>query len=147
MISERLAHFLAGAIVVHAEAVELLCGGRTARTQLHSAVAHDVEHGGLFCDLNRIVEVEGQQPHAVSDPDILGALTDRAVEDLGRGAVRVFLEEVMLDFPDVVDADAIGEFNLGEGLPVDIVFAERVPRARRLHLVQHAKLHGGFLQQ
>ena len=75
------------------------------------------------------------------DADILGALTDRAIEDLGRGAMRIFFEEVMLDFPNVIDADAIGEFDLRERLPVGVVFAERVPWPWRLHLIEQAELH------
>jgi len=46
------------------------------------------------------------------DADVTGALGYRAVENLGRGAVRIFFQEVMLDFPYVVDADAVGQFNL-----------------------------------
>jgi hypothetical protein len=128
-------------VVIDVEAVKLLRGGRTARAELHPAVAHDIEHGGLLRHLNGIVEVEGQKPDAVGDPDIPGPLTDRAVEDFGRGAVRVFFEEVMLDFPNVIHPDVIGQFDLREGFPVGVVFAERVPRPRRLHLVQQAELH------
>ncbi len=58
----------------------------------------------------------------MGDSDVPGALADRAVEDLGRGAVRVFFEEMMLDLPDVVDSDAVGEFDLRERFPVRVVF-------------------------
>ena len=59
-----------------------------------------------------LLKLKGKQPHAVRDADILGALTDRAIKDLGRGTMRVFLEEVMLDLPHVIDPEPIGEFDL-----------------------------------
>ena len=56
------------------------------------------------------------------DTDILGALADGAVEHFRRRAVGVLFEEVMFDFPDIVDADVVGEFDLRQCLPVGVVF-------------------------
>src|SRR5712692_2092580 len=119
---ERLAYFVASAVVIDAEAVQLLRGGRAAGAELHAAIAHDVEDGGLLRHLYRIVELEREEPYAVGDSDVPGALADRAIEDLGRGAVRVLFEEMMLDLPDVVDSDAVGEFDLCQRFPVGVVF-------------------------
>jgi hypothetical protein len=58
----------------------------------------------------------------MGDSDVPGALADGSIEDLGRGAVRVFFEEMMLDLPDVVDSDAVSEFDLCERFPVRGVF-------------------------
>src|SRR5277367_2025839 len=138
---EGLAHFGAGAVVIDAETVKFLRGGRASGAEFHAAVAHDVEDGGLLCYLDWVVELEGQQADAVGDADVFGALADGTVKDFGRGAVGVFLEEVMLDFPDIVHADAVGEFNLRERLPVNVVLALLVPWARGFHLVKQAELH------
>jgi hypothetical protein len=51
---------------------------------------------------------------AVAEADVLGALRRGGEEDLRRGRVAVFLEEVMLDFPDIVDAEGVGELDLLE---------------------------------
>ena len=61
----------------------------------------------------------------MGDADVLGALADGAVKDFGRRAVGVLLEKMMLDLPDVIDADAVGELDLGERLPIDVVFTAR----------------------
>jgi hypothetical protein len=48
----------------------------------------------------------------VAEPDRAGALARGGEEDLGGRGVRVFLKEVMLDGPDAVDPDPVGEFYL-----------------------------------
>ena len=53
---------------------------------------------------------------------------------------------MVFDLPDVVHADAVGEFNLGERFPIDVVLAPLVPRARRFHFIKQAELHS-FLHQ
>ena len=45
---------------------------------------------------------------------LLRALAARGEEHLGRGGVRVLLEEVVLDLPRVVDAELVGELDLVE---------------------------------
>ena len=45
-----------------------------------------------------------------------GALRARGQEHLRRARVRVLLEEVVLDLPDVVDAQPVGELDLLERL-------------------------------
>ena len=48
----------------------------------------------------------------------------------------------MLDFPGVVDAEPVGEFNLIERLLKQPVLIALVPRARQLVLVENAEFHG-----
>ena len=50
----------------------------------------------------------------VAEPDALGALARRGEEHLGGRGVRVLLEEVVLDLPDVVEAEPVGELDLLE---------------------------------
>src|SRR5208282_5590411 len=78
------------------------------------------------------------------DADVAGALSYRAVKNFGCGAVRVFLEKMMLDFPHVVEADSVRQFDLRERLPVDVVFAERVPGPWSFHFIQQPELHSVF---
>ena len=50
---------------------------------------------------------------AVAEADVLRPLARRREEGFGRGRVRVFLEEVMLDLPGMVIAQAVGELDRG----------------------------------
>ena len=50
------------------------------------------------------------------EADALGARRGGREEHLGGGGVAVLLEEVVLDLPDVVEADAVGELDLLEGV-------------------------------
>ena len=74
----------------------------------------------------------------MGDANVLGALADGAVEDLGRRAMGVLREEVMLDLPDKVHTDTIGKFNLGQRFPVSVVL---VFGLGRFHFVEQAELH------
>ena len=80
---------------------------------------------------------------AVPQPDALRALAAGGEEDLGRGGVRVLLEEVVLDLPRVVDAEAVGQLDLVERLLEEPVLVAVVPGARDLVLVEDAELHRG----
>ena len=73
----------------------------------------------------------GQQAHAVADADVLGARRDRAVEHLGVRAVRVLLEEVVLDGPERVEAHLVAEHRLLERVLVRLVLLVGRPRAAR----------------
>jgi hypothetical protein len=48
----------------------------------------------------------------MGDADILGTLGNRSVKDLGGWAVRVLFEKVMLDFPHIIKAKAVGQLDL-----------------------------------
>ena len=65
--------------------------------------------------------VGGELDDAVAEADVLRALAGRAEEHLGRGAVRVLLEEVVLDLPRVVVAEAVGELDLVEAVLEELV--------------------------
>ncbi len=57
--------------------------------------------------------VAGRRQHdAVADADALGARGAGGEKHLRCGGVGIFLEEVVLDFPDVVDAQTVGQFDL-----------------------------------
>jgi len=48
---------------------------------------------------------------------------------------------VVLDLPDVVEADPVGDLDLLEGVVQQPVLASVRPRARKLMLVEDAELH------
>ena len=77
-------------------------------------VGDQVERGDALGDARRMVVARRRQHDAVADADVLGARGAGGEEDLGRRGVRVLLEEVVLDLPDVVDAEPVGQLDLGE---------------------------------
>jgi len=77
----------------------------------------------------------------VPETNPLGALGGRGQEDLGRRGVGVLLEEVVLDFPRVVDAEPVGQLDLAEGVLEELELAAFRPRARKLMLVEDAEAH------
>ena len=102
--------------------------GALAHAELDAAVRDQIQRGDLLGHLGRMVG--GQLEDAVAEPDALGALAGGGEEDLRRGGVRVFLQEVVLDFPGVVVAERVGELELGEGVLIELVLAVRPPRPR-----------------
>jgi len=85
--------------------------------------------------------VGGKLDDAVTETDTPRPLRGRAQEHLGRRRVRVLFEEVMLDHPRVVVAEAIGQLDLGQRVLEDLVLAAGRPRPRKLMLVKDAEFH------
>jgi hypothetical protein len=50
--------------------------------------------------------------------------------------MRVFFHEKVLNFPDIVEAESVGEFDLRQSLPIRVVFTEGMPRTGSFHFVQ-----------
>src|SRR4029450_13379484 len=69
------------------------------------------------------------------------ALARGRQEHLGRGGVAVFLQEVVLDLPHVVEADPVGQLDLVEGVREQLVLALGPPGAGQLVLVEDAEPH------
>ena len=67
---------------------------------------------------------------------------DRGEEHLGRARVAVLLEEVVLDLPDVVEPEPVGELALLERVLDQLVLGVLRPRARQRVLVEQTELHG-----
>ena len=53
----------------------------------------------------------------------------------------IFLEEMVLDFPRVIDADTVSELDLFQRLAIDAMLRVGVPRPWNLVFVEDAKLH------
>ena len=116
------------ALVAHADAerMQLRRPRRLAHAEIDTAARQQIERRHLLGHAMRLVG--GELDHAMAEPDVLGALARGAEEHLGRGGVRVLLEEVVLDHPGVVVAKLVGELELIERLLQQVVFAGRRSR-------------------
>src|SRR3954471_16115913 len=128
-------------LALDAEAAELGLRRRLAGAELDPAAGDQVERGGALGDPRGVVE-RGRQLHdAVAEPDALGPLRRRSQEHLRRARVRVLLEEVVLDLPDVVEADPVGELDLLESVAQQLLVGAVLPRPRHLVLVEDPEAH------
>ena len=66
----------------------------------------------------------------MAEANLLGALTRSGEKYFRCGRVRVFFEEVMFDFPHVVDADFVGQLDLIERVLNQLQFCAGPPRPR-----------------
>ena len=78
----------------------------------------------------------------MAETDALAALGAGGQEDLGRRAVRVLLEKVVLHRPHAVEAETVGELDLVERLAEQPLLGAGIPGARQLKLVEEAEFHG-----
>src|SRR6516162_1324352 len=62
-------------------------------------------------------------------------------ENLRRRGMRIFFEEMVLDFPGIIEAKPVGQFHLFKRLVKKIALVALVPRPRQLQLVENAKAH------
>ena len=110
---------LLGVVGVGVEAAEL--GPRRAArgADLEPAARDDVERGAPLGDADRVVHLGHADDRAVADADALGLRRHRGEQHLGRRAVRILLEEVVLDRPHPVEAELVGEARLLERVAVD----------------------------
>ena len=83
---------------------------------------------------------EREQPDAVADADRLRPRRDRAVEHLGRRAVRELGEEVVLDRPEVREPDFFAEDGLRDDTMVGVALAALVPGCRHRDLVEESEV-------
>ena len=128
---------------------DLLHRGRPAGAPLHSSPGQDVGRRHLLGHAHRRGERVRHERDAEPEADLLGALRERADDDLGRGRVRSPLAEVVLDVPCGVEAQLVGELDLLErllvGLLLRLSLAPRVgpgPGLGDVDLVEHVEFHG-----
>ena len=103
---------------------------RMSSTAARSAIAH------------RVVHLRHAHHRAVADPDALGLHRAGGEEELGRRAVRVLLEEVVLDGPDRVEAELVGQPHLLERVLVHLPLDAGRERPRHRQLVEDPEAHG-----
>jgi hypothetical protein len=131
------------ALAGDAEPAELRLRRRLPRPELHPAVGDEVERGDPLRHSRRMV-VAGRELHdPVPQPDPAGPLARGRQEHLRRRRVRILFEEVMLDFPAVVESQSVGQLDLLQGVLEESVLLVRPPRPRQLVLVEDPEPHGG----
>src|SRR3954454_19524951 len=138
---EALLPLRALVLALDAEAAELGLRRRLAGAELEPPARDQVERGGPLRDPRRVVE-RGRQLHdPVAEPYALGPLRRGSEENLRGARVRVLLEEVVLDLPDVVEARAVGELYLLESVAQQLLVGAVLPRPRHLVLVEDPEAH------
>jgi len=88
-----------------------------------------------------MVVIGRHQGDAVTQANALGALRAGGEKHFGRGGVRILLEEVVLDLPDVVDPQTIGELDLVKRLLIKTQLGLLAPGLRQLVLVEQSEFH------
>ena len=107
---QRLLLDVAPAVEIDAEAVEFVFAVARAETEHEAAVAQDVDEGGVFRDPQRIGE--RQRHHRGADLDALGQRREIAGIDEDVGHDAVFVAEMMLGDPGIVEAELVGAHDL-----------------------------------
>ena len=123
------------------EAAELEPGRALADAELRPPVGDEVEHGDGLGRARGVVVVGDHLADAVAEPDALGAGGRGGQEHVGGRAVRVFLEEVVLDRPRVVEPQPVGQLDLGQRVLHQLVLVVGTPGLGQLQLVEDAEFH------
>jgi hypothetical protein len=139
--AHELVPALLGRVGIGAEAAELGPGRRAAGADMQAPAREDIQRRGLLGDLDRMVELGNANHDAMPDLDILGQHRTRGEKQLGRRAVRIFLEEMVFDRPDMLEAQRIGELHLLEAVVVNRTLLLGRPGTRDRDLVEQAELH------
>ena len=139
---EQLLPLRALGLAVDAEPLELGAARRLAGAELDAPAGHEVEHRGGLGHPRGMLIAERQREDPEAQADALRALRGGAQEHARGARVRVLLEEVVLDLPRRVQAHAVGELDLLEGLLDEPLLAVVAPRAGDLVLVEDPEAHG-----
>ena len=132
---------------IGAEPAEFGPRARSGRAQLQAAVRDGVERCRPLGNPDRVVHLGHAHHGTVAHSDALRLRRDGREEHLGRGAVRVLLEEVMLHRPDVVEPQLVGHPALFERIVVCQPFVGPAERPRHRQLVEDPELHHAVLAQ
>ncbi len=126
---------------VGAESLEFGTRRRTSRPELEPTVGDQIDDRGGLGGADRVVVGVGQQAHAVADAHRGRLGRDRAVERVGRGAMGVLVEEVVLDGPERTEPGLLPVDCLGDGVLVRDVITVRTPRPGHRDLVEQREIH------
>ena len=131
-----------GLIRVGVHAAQLGPGGRASGAELEPAIGEDVEHRGAFGCPNRVVELGDADDDPVPNTNLLGLHRASGEEELRRGAVRVLLEEVVLDGPDRMESHFVGDPHLLQAAVIDLMLDVVLPGSGHGDFVEDAEFHG-----
>ena len=88
-----------------------------------------------------MVELRHADDDAVADADVLGLHRAGGQEELGGRAVRILLEEVVLNGPHGVEAHLVGDAHLLQAAVVDGVLGVVLPGSGDRDFVEDAETH------
>ena len=140
-VAERLAPLLAGLVGIDVEALELGARRRAAGAEVDAPVG---DRGRAPRRTPRCGSGGCTASAAAARRSRCGCSRergDRAVEDLGVRAVRVLLEEVVLDRPERVEPHLLAEHRLLDRVLVRLVLLAGRPRTGDGDLVEQRELH------
>src|SRR6266481_1345871 len=102
---DELVPGLFGFVRARAEAAEFgPCRG-AAGADVETAAAENVEDGSALGDFNWMIELGDAYHDAVTDAHLFGFHRACGEKQFRRGAMRIFLEEMMLDGPHGIEAE------------------------------------------
>src|ERR1017187_8742388 len=130
-----------GLVGVGAKAGQFRPGCGAAGADVETAAGKNIEDGGALGDFDRMIELGHAHDDAVTDAHFFGLHRARGQEQLGGRAMRIFFEEVMLDGPDGIEAELIGQRDLLEAVVVDGFFRFAAPWPRYGDFIEEAKFH------
>ncbi len=128
------------AVRVRFEAAELGPGRRAGRPELEAPTRDQVEGRRALGDADGVVHLAHTDDGAVANPDLLRLHGAGRQKDLGRARVRIAFEKMVLDGPDRVEAELVGEPHLLEGVLEDLRLVLRGEGTRRRQFVEDAEL-------
>jgi hypothetical protein len=127
------------------EGVEFGDRGAFADSHFDSTVREQVEGADAFGYARGMVGCQLDDP--VCQTDLLRSLTGCGEKDFGCRGMGVFLEEVVLDFPGVVVAELVGQFDLGQRVLEQVVLGALGPGSWKLVLVEDSEFHGSIVRR
>ena len=98
-----------------------------AHAEFDAPVTQQVECGHTFCNAGRIIG--GELDDAVSETNVFRALAGGTEEHFWRRRVRIFLEEVVLDLPGEIEAEAIRQLELVQSVVMERPLGVGLPGA------------------
>ena len=115
--------------------------GEESELRLYQQALDQIEGGDALGDTCGMIVVWRHQGNAVAEADPFGPLRAGGEKYLRCGRVRVLFEKMVLDFPDVVDAEPVGKLDLIERLLVKPQLAFFAPGLRQLVLVKRSEFN------
>ena len=125
-----------------AEGAELQPRRAFADAELDATVRDEVERGEALGRAGRMVVGRDDLADAVAEPDVRRTGRSRGEEHFRRGGVAVFVKEMVLDLPRIVEAQPVGEHHLVQRFLHQPVLGALGPGPRQLQFVEDPKAHG-----
>src|SRR6185369_8120826 len=156
LVAERVAHPHLGndldglaPLVVNGGAIDfervlLHTSDRRRGAPVDPSLRQNVERRDPLGDANRVVVPKWQQRASMADADAFRPRGDERQKGLRRGRVRVLVQPVMLDLPDAVKTELVGQDRLLDTFVEQprLFGGRRIPQ---LHFEEQRELHVGSI--